>query len=211
MFFNIARCKDYFGKMLYFGSGAEAGRENWRAKMSETYIEKYVPEDQYAFSKYISNEYTKLANNIYNLRIFGLFGKFDDWRYRFISNACCKAILKKPIIINQNVFFDYLYVDDFVQIVQWFIENEPNHKSYNVCSGKSYDYLSIARKIVNMSGNDLDISIVNSKMRKEYSGSNELLQKEINHNFESIDDSIKSLYSWYEDNKNIIKEDQFLY
>jgi hypothetical protein len=48
-------------------------------------------------------------------------------------------------------------------------------------------------------------------MRKEYSGSNELLQKEINHNFESIDDSIKSLYSWYEDNKNIIKEDQFLY
>ena len=58
MFFNIARCKDYFGKMLYFGSGATAGRQNWRAKMSEAYIEKYVPEDQYAFSKHISNEFT---------------------------------------------------------------------------------------------------------------------------------------------------------
>ena len=48
-------------------------------------------------------------------------------------------------------------------------------------------------------------------MRKEYSGSNNLLQEEIKYNFQDINDSIKDLYSWYKVNKNIIKEEQFLY
>ena len=50
MFFNIAKCKDYFGKMIFFGSGAEAGRENWVPKMSETYIKSKTPSDQYGYS-----------------------------------------------------------------------------------------------------------------------------------------------------------------
>ena len=50
MFFNVARCKDYFGKMIYFGTGAEAGRENWIPNMTEEYIDSKVPEDQYMSS-----------------------------------------------------------------------------------------------------------------------------------------------------------------
>src|SRR3989338_8096 len=38
MFFNLARCKDHFGKMLYFGSGAEFSREHWMPKMNEAYF-----------------------------------------------------------------------------------------------------------------------------------------------------------------------------
>jgi GDP-L-fucose synthase len=36
MFFNIASCKDYFDKMIYFGSGAEFDPENWIPKMKAT-------------------------------------------------------------------------------------------------------------------------------------------------------------------------------
>ena len=206
MFFNIARCKDYFGKMLHFGSGAEAGRANWKPKMTEEYIDSHIPEDQYALSKHIINEHTKLSKNIFNLRLFGLFGKYDDWRYRFISNACCKAVLKKPIVIKQNVFFDYLYVDDFVKIVRWFIENDPKYQTYNVCSGKSYDYVSLAHKIADVSNENIEILLENSVLRKEYSGDNTLLQNEMKYKFQDIDSSIKSLYFWYKTNKNIIKE-----
>ena len=31
--------------------------------------------------------------------------------------------------------FDYLYVNDLAKITRWFIENDPRHKAYNVCSG----------------------------------------------------------------------------
>ncbi len=70
MFFNIARCKDYFGKLIYFGSGAEYGRENWIPKMNENYFDKHVPADQYGFSKYIMTKYTLVCDNIINLRLF---------------------------------------------------------------------------------------------------------------------------------------------
>jgi UDP-glucose 4-epimerase len=211
MFFNLARCQGYFGKMLYFGSGAEADRNNWIPRMNEAYIDSFVPSDQYAFSKHISNEYTKISKNIYNLRLFGLFGKYDDWRYRFISNACCKAVLGMPITVKQNVFFDYLYVDDFNKIVRWFIENEANYKSYNVCAGQSYDYLTLAKKIKDTSQKDVDIIVENEQMRREYSGDNTLLQSEMDINFQDIDTSIRSLYNWYEENKSIIREVEFVY
>src|SRR3989339_2059091 len=91
MFFNIVRCKDYFGKMIYFGSGAEFDRKNWIPEMTESYFDQHVPSNQYGFSKYLMTKYTALNSNIYNLRLFGVFGKYDDWRYRFIPNICART------------------------------------------------------------------------------------------------------------------------
>ena len=58
MFFNISRCADHFGKMIYYGSGAEFGRENWNPKMQETYFDQNVPTDPYGLSKYIMTKRT---------------------------------------------------------------------------------------------------------------------------------------------------------
>lgn len=209
MFFNIARCKDYFDKMIYFGSGAEFGRENWIPKMKEDYFDRHVPADQYGFSKYIMTKYTQLNSNIYNLRLFGIFGKYDDWRVRFISNACCRAVLNLPIRINQNVFFDHLYIDDLVKIVKWFINNKPQKNIYNVCTSDVYDFKTLAEKIIKISGKKLDIIIKTEGLGREYSGDNSLLMNELkNFKFTSIDESIKTLYDWYDFNKHIIEKDK---
>ncbi len=211
MFFNIIRCKDYFGKMIYFGSGAEYGRKYWKPKMKEEYFDKYVPEDQYGFSKYVMTKYALKSENIYNLRLFAVFGKYEDWRYRVISNFCCKAVLNLPIIIPKNKFFDFLYIDDLVKIVKWFINNTPIYKVYNVCSGKVFDFKTIARKICEISGKILDI-IVNKESLVEYSGDNSLLLKEIgNFKFTPLDEGIKVLYQWYEKNKKLIDKAKFHY
>lgn len=209
MFFNIARCKDHFDKMIYFGSGAEFGRENWIPKMKEDYFDQHVPVDQYGFSKYIMTKYTQLSSNIYNLRLFGVFGKYDDWRTRFIPNACCHAVQDLPVRINQNVFFDFLYIDDLVKIVKWFIQNKPKKNAYNVCTGKVNDFVTLAEKIIKISGKRLEINIKTECLGKEYSGDNSLLLKELNgFEFIPIDESIKALYDWYESNKNIIEKDK---
>jgi len=209
MFFNLARCKDYFDKMIYFGSGAEFGRENWIPKMKEDYFDQHVPVDQYGFSKYIMTKYAQLSSNIYNLRLFGVFGKYDDWRVRFISNACCRAVLNLPIRINQNVFFDHLYIDDLVKIVRWFINNKPQKNVYNVCTGDVYDFKTLAEKIIKISGKRLGINIKTEGLDREYSGDNSLLLKELkDFEFSSIDESIKALYDWYESNKHIIEKDK---
>jgi GDP-L-fucose synthase len=207
MFFNITRCKGFFGKMIYFGSGAEFGRENWIPKMKEEYFDRNIPQDQYGFSKYIMTKYAQSNSSIYNLRLFGVFGKYDDWRTRFISNACSQVVSGLPVIMNQNRFFDFIYIDDLIKIVKWFISNEPRERVYNVCSGKVIDFKTIAGIIIKMSNKKLDIIIKEDGLGREYSGDNSLLLKELNDfKFNSIEDSIKELYKWYDSNKKILEK-----
>jgi len=203
MFFNIARCDDYFEKMIYFGSGAEFSREHWIPKMKEDYFDQHIPKDQYGFSKYIMTKYSLSTNKLYNLRLFGVFGKHDDWRTRFIPNACSQAVLNQPITINKNAFYDHLYIGDLIKITKWFIDNKPKKKVYNLCSGEIYDRKSLAKKIIKASGKNLKIIIKNKGIDKEYSGDNSLLLNEIkNFKFTPIDDSIKDLYNWCDQNKH---------
>jgi len=212
MFFNVARCKDYFGKMIYLGTGAEFGRENWIPKMSEEYYDEYVPTDQYGLSKYVMTQHALASKNIFNLRLFGLFGKYDDWRYRFIPNACCKAALDLPLVIKQNARFDYLYIDDLIKVVEWFTTNEPKYKDYNVCSGRVYDYITLANKILDISSKNLDIVIKKNGLRDEYSGDNTRLKQEMNNlSFTDMDEAIKKMYCWYNENKKLIKKELFVY
>jgi len=210
MFFNLARCKDFFGKMIYFGSGAEFGREKWIPRMKEEYFDKYVPSDQYGFSKYLMNKYAQLNSNIYNLRVFSVFGKYEDWRYRFISKACCCAIMDLPIIINQNVVYDFLYIDDLARIVKWFIENKMREQAYNVCSGQALDFKTLAEKVVGISGKKLKI-IIKSETTREYSGDNSRLMAELkDFKFSPIDESINSLYQWYSANQHVIEKSELI-
>jgi GDP-L-fucose synthase len=205
MFFNIVRCSDYFGKLIYFGSGAEFGREFWKPRMDENYFDQNVPTDQYGFSKYVMTKYAQSHQNIYNLRLFGVFGKYDDWKTRVIPNVCYQAAMNVPIKIEQNKYYDFLYADDLVRIVKWFMDNKPKKNIYNICTGKVFDFQTIAKKIVELSGKNLKIKIEQTDLGKEYSGDNALLLKELKEfKFTSIDNSLKNLYGWYDKNKEEI-------
>ena len=157
------------------------------------------------------NKHSLKSSNIYNLRLFGVFGEDDDWRYRFIPNACCKAVLGKPIKMRFNSVFDYLYIDDLVKVVKWFINNTPKYKNYNICTGECYSYKDLAEKIKRVSGKDLDIVVENDTGGYEYSGDNTRFCEESGIKFQDIDDSIKKIYNWYNQNNSIIDEKLFVY
>ncbi len=210
MFFNLARCNDSFGKMIYFGSGAEFNRDDWIPDMDESYFDIHVPVDQYGFSKYIMNQYAETTANIFNLRLFGVFGEYDDWRYRFISNACCHAVLGMPIHVHNNAIADFLYIDDLARIMLWFIQNEPKHQSYNVCSGKSYEYLELANMIKEIAKNNVDVTVNNKYINKNYSGNNSRLLEELgNFEFTPMKTTLEKLYNWYQYNKHLIDATKF--
>ena len=205
MFFNVARCKDYFGKMIYFGSGAEFCREHWIPKMKEDYFDTYVPTDQYGFARYVITKYALANKNIYNLRLFGLFGKYDNWQTRLIPNVCCLAIYNMPIQIEQNKLYDFLYINDLVKITKWVIENNPNNNIYNTCTGKTIAFKTIAEEIMKVSEKNLKIKFLNEGFGAEYSGDNSLLISELkNINFTPFDEAIKEIYNWYNINKSCI-------
>ncbi len=211
MFFNLARCAGHYGRLIHFGSGAEFGREHWKPGMKEDYFETYVPKDPYGFSKYLIHQYGQEIPNILNLRLFAVFGKYEDWEIRFISNACCKAMWDLPITIKQNVFFDFLHVDDLVKIVDWFLQNPPREKSYNVCSGRSFDLAALAKMVLKAAGKNLEIKIVQSALGLEYRGDHSRLVGEMGSlSLAEIDRSIKKLYDWYGSHKGDIKRELLL-
>jgi GDP-L-fucose synthase len=205
MFFNITRCEGYFGKMLYFGSGAEFGRENWTPKMTESYFDEYVPVDQYGYSKYLMTKHTQLSSNIYNLRLFGVYGEYDDWRYRFISNICCHALFDLPITVHKNSRVDSLYVNDLVRIVQWFIDNKPRHQVYNICTGGAVEHVEWAKELIGISEKKLELIFNQQEKVKEYSGDNTLLMTELSSfQFTSMSSALSKLYAWYNSQKKNI-------
>jgi UDP-glucose 4-epimerase len=211
MFFNLVRCEGLYGKLIHFGSGAEYDRSHWIPKMKEDYFDTYVPADDYGLSKYIIAKYAASHPKIYNLRLFGVFGKYEDWEIRFISNACCKVAWDLPITIRQNVFFDYLYIDDLVRITEWFILHDGSEKTYNVCTGTALDLHSLANKVLTISGKDLSIVIARQGLGREYSGDNARLLEEIGpFSFSPVDACIRELYSWYAEHKQSIDRDKLL-
>ncbi len=209
-FFNVVRCKKYFKKFIQLGSGAEYSRLHLAPKMKETYFDTHVPMDSYGFYKYVCSKYLENMDNVVVLKIFGCYGKYEDYEIRFISNAICKTLFDLPITItNKNVFFDYLHVNDLTKIMEYFIENDGQHKFYNITPDKSIDLLTIANKIKKISGKNVDIIVKNEGLGSEYSGDNSRLKTEIkNLKFTDIDAGIQELYEWYSKNKNIVDYDK---
>jgi GDP-L-fucose synthase len=208
MFFHLVRCKDHFGKMLYFGSGAEYDRDHWVPRMKEDQFGRHVPADPYGLSKYVMNQVARSSDTIYNLRLFGVFGPHDDWRTRFIPNACGHAVLGLPIRIDQDRRLDFIHIDDLIRILRWFIHHRPRRHDYNVCSGTAMDFRRIADLLTGLSGKSPGVEIIRPGSGREYSGDNTLLMDEMGgFVFRPFEPSLNDLYAWYEAHKSILRKE----
>jgi nucleoside-diphosphate-sugar epimerase len=205
MFFNIVHNKNRFKKMIHCGSGAEYDKRFPIEKVTEEDFDKKIPVDEYGFSKYITTKFIEQSENIICLRIFALFGIGDRYQYRFISNAICRNIFDLPITIRQDVYFDYFNINDFVKIIEHFIEHDAKHKIYNIGSGKKINLKTIANMINEIADRKSKIIIAKKGLNNEYTCNNERLLSEIpGFKFTKMEDSIKELYLWYKENKSKI-------
>lgn len=208
MFFHLQRCNQYYEKMFYLGSGAEYGKKAYIPKIEEKDFDRVVPEDDYGLSKYIMAKSIAENENIYDLRLFGVYGPYENYNYRFISNTICKALKGYPVKIHQNVNFDYLYITDFCNIMEWFLENEPRYRHYNVCTGRVYDIKTIAEIVVEECKSTSVISIENPGMSLEYSGSNQRLMHELgSYDFVSVRRAVQEMIYYYKKNEYILSGD----
>lgn len=69
MYYNLKRYNNLYGKMLYFGSGAEYDKSKDISFVTEAEFINNVPLTQYGLAKYIIGKDIEKSSNIYNLRI----------------------------------------------------------------------------------------------------------------------------------------------
>lgn len=198
MFHNLEKNQNYFGKMYSFGSGAEYDKTKMPKQVSEKEFGNHIPIDSYGYAKYIISKEIEFSKNIINLRLFGVFGKYEVWQKRFISNAICRRLKKMPIIIKKNVYFDYLYVDDLVNIIQKFFFKDVQYKQYNICTGRSIDLLTLADMVNSIDDYKVEIVVKESGLKREYSANNNRLLTEFpNITFTDYYQSVERLYYFY--------------
>jgi len=180
MFFNLVVNSSLYGKLINLGSGAEYDKGLDMRRIKEEDFGRSIPSLGYDFSKFVMGQYVQNSqNNIRHLRFFNVFGKGEDYSQRFISRAICRNLSGLPIEINQNAFFDYLYINDAVNIINHFIENDSPEKIYNIGTGKSVDLLSLAEIINEIADKKSEVIVKNEGFNREYTGDVSRLMEEI--------------------------------
>lgn len=211
IFFNIAKHEKNVKKIISFGSGAEYGKHKPIIDVKEEDYLKEQPLDEYGFYKAVTSRYIEKSDNITQLRVFGAYGEYENYRFKFISNAIVKNLLKLPIVINKNVYFDYIYINDLLRIIDWFMHNDSKEKIYNVTSGKKINLLSLSNLINDVSDYKSEIKILNKDLNNEYTSNNSRLVEELkNFKFTSHKNAIIKIREYFSYNLEKLDKDSII-
>ena len=208
MYFNLDKLAGQLDRMLFFGSGAVYDKRISVENVTENDVGRSIPADYYGLNKYIMTLHARQSRNIYDLRLFGIYGRYEHWQSKFISNLCCKAVYNLPLTIRQNAKYDFLYIDDLPPVIEWFLENNPRYHDYNVCTGKQIELIRIAETVRMVSGKDLPIIINAEGWGKSYTADNSRLIAETGPlNLHKTEQAIEELYAYYTEHQTEIPLD----
>lgn len=211
IFFNIAKHEKNVKKIISFGSGAEYSKHK---PIVDAHEEDYLdaqPLDEYGFYKSITSKYIEKSDNIVQLRIFGAYGEYENYRFKFISNSIVKNLLKLPIVINKNVYFDYIYIDDLAKMIDWAIHNETKEKIYNVTTGTKIDLISLANLVNETSEFKSEIRVLNDGLNNEYTSNNQRILAEIeNFEFTTHKNAISKMRDYFKNNLESLDKESII-
>ena len=204
-YWNLARYADRVDRIVYFGSGAEYGKHRDLVKIEESRIGEETPRDPYGFAKLLCNQLCRQSRNIVNLRLFGVYGPYEGYAAKFISNAIAKTVSGVPIVIRQNVVFDYLWIDDLLRLLPAFLEGERGSADVNVTPTESISLAEIAKIVLREAGRPEEFEIETSGMNYQYTGDNaRLLQHCPGFTFTSMEEGIRKLSAYYRERSETI-------
>lgn len=170
MFENILILSENFKMIINLDSGAIYDRTTDILNRDEDELYT-VPKDYYGFSKYVIYKRTLNYSHIYNFRIFNLFHA-DEEINRFIKSCYISKNNNTIITIYDDKYFDFVYKDDFIKIMNYYITNLDSQynleKTINICYKEKYKLSDIAKLICKID----NINILNNNLNNNYSGNN---------------------------------------
>jgi nucleoside-diphosphate-sugar epimerase len=172
MYYNLLNNQSKFNHLISFGSGAEI----------------YAQNTPYGLSKHVIAESIKDKFNFTNIRIFAVFDK-NELDRRFIKSNIQRYINKEPIIIHQDKYMDFLYMEDLISIVKFNILH-PTISPINCCYQEKYKLSDIANLINNLSTYKVPIKIYSEELAPAYTGA----YADLGINFIGLEEGIKKVY-----------------
>lgn len=191
MFKNLADCVNEKCPMITFGSGAEYDKSRPLVMVKEEDFGKLIPKDPYGYSKYLISKEIEKRENILNLRIFGIYG-FGEDSSRVTSCIVNAKLKNEPVILNQNVRFHFIWIEDFCKIVEYFMEHPTKEKFLNIAPTESIEIVDLAK----LAG--VETVVKKSGLNKEYTADNSKLLSELGKfKFTSYKDGMNIFYNYF--------------
>lgn len=153
MYYNLLNCKNKFGKLIHFGSGAETN----------------APESPYGLSKRVISNSMLEQDNFYNIKIFAVFDE-NELDTRFIKGNIKRYINKESILIHQDKHMDFFYMKDLISLVDHYINNDNLPKQICCSYADLYKLSEIANIINTLDKHKVDVIIENKGMALPYYG-----------------------------------------
>jgi nucleoside-diphosphate-sugar epimerase len=190
-------------KIIGVGSFAEYG--NYPIPITEEFFER--PNSLYGLSKFTFKQYSEMfcKQNDINwswIRPCFIYGP-NDVKTRLIPNVIQKCLKNENIELDEcNKVIDYLYIDDFVNMVYKIIDLNACGV-YNICSGNQYHLRNIIDLIFKSTNSNSKITYNKSLNRKTNDnvicGNNEKIKKVIGESsLLNINDGIQKTIEFYD-------------
>lgn len=151
MYYNLLQHRSHYGKLIHFGSGAEDND----------------PDSPYGLSKRVIAKSISQVDGFYNLRIYNVFDH-NELPTRFIKANIQRYINREPMVVFQDKFMDFFYMDDLISLVDYYINNKDLPKEA-ICNYNRVSTLTAIAQYINaMSDYEVPIEVRQQEQAKGY-------------------------------------------
>ena len=168
IFFNFLNNHDHFIKFIDISSGAAYNKNRNLDNISEERIFEIIPSNFYDYSQNLKIRTCYEIPNAVSLTIFNCFGSNE------IDTRLFPSILKnKDVVINNDRYFDYFCVQDFLKVVEYILSNL-KIKHLNLVYKNKYKISDVAKKFIKLNNLNKKI-IIESESDLNYTGNGDKL------------------------------------
>jgi GDP-L-fucose synthase len=182
--------------------GAVYGAQRPVAGASEEDLGDVLPADEHGFSKYVEALALRHDGNAVELRPFGVFGPGEDYAIRFVSNACCKALLGLPITLRRDRLFSYVWVEDLAAVIEAALHDKRAGGlaggAYNVTLPAPVRLRELADMVVAVSADKVPVKVAQAGMGSDYFADAGKLHAALPGSTPTtMVEGVRRLYDWY--------------
>jgi GDP-L-fucose synthase len=176
MYYNLLKHSSKFKKFIHIGSGAELHS-------------KHTP---YGLSKHVIRASMFEKYNFYNLRVFGVFDE-NELETRFIHSNIKRYIQGEAIQVNEIKKMDFIYMNDFLRIIELYLTEDTLPKELNCCYATKVNLMAIASMISNLDTHTVPIHVNQNSIARDYIGTYDQFISEIP--LIGLETGIKNVYT----------------
>jgi nucleoside-diphosphate-sugar epimerase len=201
MAFNLLKYKHKNTKIFTFTSGYELDKSIGHNTENNTSFLNQYPLDYYGMSKNVISRIHLNNSDIYTFRLFGVYGEYEK-NNRFIKKSIINYISNQPITIYQDRYWDFIYTEDIVNTIKYYINNLKDaslEHLIDITTPKKCTFLDAAKIINTLDKHKVEIIINKKEFGNDYIGSSIEFSK-INNSFTSLELGIQKIFNHIKNN-----------